>query len=775
MYYTPYINKFKTYKRQYINPEYTIDDSEPINTSVLIDNLEIEESPIEESTFDSWTPKYTFPSSKLETFKQAFVQSGVDEKRFPFFAKLAEKESGFDPIIQNSAGYPAWGYFQFMQGEYNGKKWNNIEDIAKVDINTFLHNPTLQIKAADKLADIFLSQFSQEDKEKAKDMGYSDSALVAGAWLAGPGGVKKFLKGDANPSDIHGTNVRDRMEQFNGYFKNGGILKFASGGSDPGINKALNEQSFLPTGHLASNLNLNSDSIFSIYSKPLGKIADNYGDSLFISNNDYTEDERVKYLFDIRQDLLNLNIPKETSKDIKSLTNYFKSYIDNNTIGYKKISKLSDGRDSIAYFDRDKKYIKREGPRPENLNEGEIIRNVNNKLANINAHALAELWFLYNGISYAKKGMKIRKCQDGNTLHKQVFEWASNKNGELKDAERKNKHFPTWYKLLRDENRPTMHYLDGTHSTHKLSYVEEDGKYFIYPTVQWVKDDKGNWSGTDYDNTFSPYFHSAYGNERWKEGWENAKRNGDYLEIPTENMAKYFTENYKTAFPDTWYPGFSDNSKDTVPQQIVTVINDKPMSNAEPFIPTIKDLAEQLTMAYETYQAMPYILTTKKDGVEQRQTLIGHGIADKEIIKKYKNTGIPKDVSSQYVIDELNRLNDLFIKMQPNYSRLPLNVQLAILDAAYNTTSDNFWEKSPKFTEMVQKGVVDPKILVTELDHSKNADSGWLRDRSAARRALALGKYRWNWQYVDKYGRHYNPDIPLNSRDWNRGLYINNY
>lgn len=66
---------------------------------------------------------------------------------------------------------------------------------------------------------------------------------------------------------------------------------------------------------------------------------------------------------------------------------------------------------------------------------------------------------------------------------------------------------------------------------------------------------------------------------------------------------------------------------------------------------------------------------------------------------------------------------------------------------------------------MVQKGVVDPKILVTELDHSKNADSGWLRDRSAARRALALGKYRWNWQYVDKYGRHYNPDIPLNSRD----------
>ena len=107
MHYTPYINKFKTYKRQYINPEYTIDDSEPINTSVLIDNLEIEEAPMENSTFDSWTPEYTFPSSKFETFKQAYIQSGVDENRFPFFAKLAEKESGFNPIIQNSAGYPA--------------------------------------------------------------------------------------------------------------------------------------------------------------------------------------------------------------------------------------------------------------------------------------------------------------------------------------------------------------------------------------------------------------------------------------------------------------------------------------------------------------------------------------------------------------------------------------------------------------------------------------------------------------------------------------------
>lgn len=204
----------------------------------------------------------------------------------------------------------------------------------------------------------------------------------------------------------------------NNYFKRGGVLRFASGGTGPGLNNALNAQSFLPTGHIASNLNLNSDDIFSIYSKSLGKIVDSYGDSLFINSNDYNKDKSIRYLFDIRKDLLNLDIPKESTKDIKSLTDYFKDYIDGHTNGYKKVTKLPDGRDSVAYFDSNKKYLKREGPRPENLNDGEIIRDVSTEIANINAHALAELWFLYNGISYAKRGIKIIKRQEGGWLRK---------------------------------------------------------------------------------------------------------------------------------------------------------------------------------------------------------------------------------------------------------------------------------------------------------------------------------------------------------------------
>lgn len=68
---------------------------------------------------------------------------------------------------------------------------------------------------------------------------------------------------------------------------------------------------------------------------------------------------------------------------------------------------------------------------------------------------------------------------------------------------------------------------------------------------------------------------------------------------------------------------------------------------------------------------------------------------------------------------------------------------MAILDAAYNTSGESFWTNSKNLVGLVRNGVTDPNKLITELDHSKSA-GGWLGDRSAARRALALGQFRWN-------------------------------
>lgn len=135
-----------------------------------------------------------------------------------FLTKMAEQESGFNSAIQNRAGAPAYGYFQFMQ---DGKKYNNITAYAGTDIETFRNNPKLQIKAAIKLAKSFERGFNKKDLELAAQKGYTKFGLLGGAWLAGNGGVRKYLQGLANPSDRHwsksgsGTDVASRIQMFN--------------------------------------------------------------------------------------------------------------------------------------------------------------------------------------------------------------------------------------------------------------------------------------------------------------------------------------------------------------------------------------------------------------------------------------------------------------------------------------------------------------------------------------------------------------------------------
>ncbi len=142
-----------------------------------------------------------------------------------FLTKMAQQESGFNKSIQNRAGAPAYGYFQFMQ---DGKKYNNISTFAGTDIETFRNDPKLQIQAAIKLAKSFENGFSEEDKRIAKQKGFTHFGLLGGAWLGGVGGVRKYLQGKGNPSDKHwskegkGTTIADRIRMFN--FKQGGKL-----------------------------------------------------------------------------------------------------------------------------------------------------------------------------------------------------------------------------------------------------------------------------------------------------------------------------------------------------------------------------------------------------------------------------------------------------------------------------------------------------------------------------------------------------------------------
>lgn len=260
--YTPFIREsnielenpidIRGYQRKYFTPEVqeevqeeVKEDVKPeeIGTPVVSPIVEIRERVTSNPT--SIKSDYTSDRKGFGSFKTAYENSGVSKDRFNFFAKLAEKESGFNASIQNLAGAPAYGYFQFMQGSANGKSWDNITRFAGVDTATFRNSPELQIKAADKLANAFLKGFSKEDIKKARDLGYSDSALIAGAWLGGVGGVRKLLHQGISVDDKSwskegkGTDVRTRMSEFNNFFKLGGIIKAQDGNVLKGKNWLL--------------------------------------------------------------------------------------------------------------------------------------------------------------------------------------------------------------------------------------------------------------------------------------------------------------------------------------------------------------------------------------------------------------------------------------------------------------------------------------------------------------------------------------------------------
>lgn len=176
----------------------------------------------------TYTPKAYKGLAEFNKAYDEVEKSNPEAKKYrQFLTKMAEQESGFNSAIQNRAGAPAYGYFQFMQDD---KKYNNIRQYAGTDVETFRSNPKLQIEAAIKLAKSFEKGFSKEDLELAKKNGYSTWGLLGGAWLAGNGGVRKFLQGKGNPSDRHwskegkGTDVATRIKAFN--FKEGGIVKY---------------------------------------------------------------------------------------------------------------------------------------------------------------------------------------------------------------------------------------------------------------------------------------------------------------------------------------------------------------------------------------------------------------------------------------------------------------------------------------------------------------------------------------------------------------------
>ena len=95
---------------------------------------------------------------------------------------------------------------------------------------------------------------------------------------------------------------------------------------------------------------------------------------------------------------------------------------------------------------------------------------------------------------------------------------------------------------LIDENRATIPDWNNKDdiATHKLSYARDGDRWIIYPNVQ-------NIDGKLYD-----FSDPKYGLDKGLQALDSALYSGDYVAVPSEADARWFTESYKR-----YYPGFN--------------------------------------------------------------------------------------------------------------------------------------------------------------------------------------------------------------------------
>lgn len=95
---------------------------------------------------------------------------------------------------------------------------------------------------------------------------------------------------------------------------------------------------------------------------------------------------------------------------------------------------------------------------------------------------------------------------------------------------------------LIDENRVTIPDWNNKDdiATHKLSYARDGDRWIIYPNVQ-------NIDGKLYD-----FSDPKYGLDKGRQALDSALYSGDYVEVPSEADARWFTKSYKR-----YYPGFN--------------------------------------------------------------------------------------------------------------------------------------------------------------------------------------------------------------------------
>lgn len=212
------IPKFENLYSTKQNDRYMISADIPYETPFEIDSenpfiFQTEQFSPDNTKISSQPKKITGTKAFEEAFNKAVKINPEVANYRNFLVKTAKRESNFNSYIQNTTGAPYYGYFQMGKEE--------IKKTTGLSVEQFRNNPVQQILGAVELYKLNLKTLKAiKVYDIGKQKGYSDDALVSGAWAGGPGGVKKYLSGKGDPSDAHwyggqgGTSVGKIMNEW---------------------------------------------------------------------------------------------------------------------------------------------------------------------------------------------------------------------------------------------------------------------------------------------------------------------------------------------------------------------------------------------------------------------------------------------------------------------------------------------------------------------------------------------------------------------------------
>ena len=149
-----------------------------------------------------------YKQQDLNAFNKMYDELGESDFR-EFLTKIAGLESKWQ---NNPKGNKTHSGLYQIKNTYLA----HYTDIPNITVEQFVNNPKLQTKAALKLAKENYNQIIKDDVllKAAKERGYNEWDLMAGAWLAGYKGMRRQFFTGKEVGDANGTTITDRMNAY---------------------------------------------------------------------------------------------------------------------------------------------------------------------------------------------------------------------------------------------------------------------------------------------------------------------------------------------------------------------------------------------------------------------------------------------------------------------------------------------------------------------------------------------------------------------------------